>query len=133
MQQGYSLPYINGWTMFLGGVASLATAMAWEHGRVIMVSNLSGMLWWGFLLIITANVVHYNLYGYLLRHYSITLLTFAGFLSPLFGILYAMGVTGEQCGWQHLGGAVLITIGLFLFYRAELLKKKFVLPQVRSE
>ena len=49
--------------------------------RVVMLGVYS------FALVIIANIIGYNLYGYLLSRYSATFLSFAGFMTPLFAAL----------------------------------------------
>jgi drug/metabolite transporter (DMT)-like permease len=121
MQRGYSFVIINGVAMLVGGMLSMITSIM-VSGFTMPVSNWPSFLWWTMMLIISANIIVYNLYGALLRRYSITFLTFAGFLCPSFGALYEWGLTGKAVSWHYLVSLVLVIAGLYIFYRQELAK-----------
>lgn len=120
MNKGYSLPMINGVTMLVGGIGALATSFAVEGIFVKHVFDFWPFLFWVLLLIVFANGVFYNMYGWHLRRYSFTLLSFAGFLCPLFGTFYGWTFLSESVTWHHGASLVLIGSGLYLFYREEL-------------
>jgi len=115
----YSLSMINGVAMFVGGVLSMTTASIVE-GFAHPVSNWPYFFGWVAALIVVANIIVYNLYGLLLKRYSITFLTFAGFLCPSFGTLYEWLFLSGVVTWQHAASLVLIIIGLYIFYRDEM-------------
>jgi len=119
MHKGYNLGTINGVAMFIGGIMSLITASIFE-GFSAPVSNWHMFLFWVGLLIITANIVVYNFYGFLLKRYSITFLSFAGFLCPCFGTLYDWLFMGGHVTSSYFISLGLITLGLYIFYRDEL-------------
>lgn len=122
MHEGYHLGFINGMTMCVGGVFSLITSFVFE-GFIPLVSDWPLFLWWVFLLIIVANLVFYNLYAWLLKSYSITLITLAGFLSPLFGILYEWVFMGGTVTWHYFVSILFVALGLYIFYCDELKKQ----------
>jgi drug/metabolite transporter (DMT)-like permease len=122
MNKGYKLPFINGVTMLMGGVMSMATAV-FTDGFVHGVTNWPQFLLWVGLLNLTANIIVYNLYGWLLKHYSITFITFAGFLCPTFGALYEWFFMGGVITWHYIASLMLVTAGLTIFYRDELRKE----------
>ena len=119
MHKGYSFVLINGIAMLVGGLMSLLTSVLLD-GFTMPVNNWPAFLWWVLLLIISANVIVYNLYGSLLRYYSITFLTFAGFLCPSFGAVYEWLLTGKAISWHYMVSLVLVMLGLYIFYRQEL-------------
>jgi drug/metabolite transporter (DMT)-like permease len=119
MGHGYSLLLINGSAMFVGGILSMITALC-VTGFTCPVYNWGYFLFWLSLLILSANVIFYNLYGTLLRIYSITFLSFAGFLSPVFGTFYDWLFMGGIISWHYILALVLITAGLYIFYSQEL-------------
>lgn len=125
MHRGYSLVMINGIAMLGGGILSLITSLV-VHGATLPVTDWSMFLLWVGLLIISANIIVYNLYGTLLRQYSITLLTFAGFLCPSFGALYEWLLTGKVISWHYMVSLVLVMTGLYVFYRQELVKDRLI-------
>ncbi|MBX9831373.1 DMT family transporter [Candidatus Babeliales bacterium] len=119
MKKGYSFGLINGIAMFMGGIMSLATSAVFE-GFSSPIKDFWPFMMWVFLLIITANIVFYNMYSWLLQRYSITFLSFSGFLCPCFGTLYDWLFMGGTLAWQTFASLGLITIGLYLFYQDEL-------------
>lgn len=124
MDKGYGLGMINGVAMLIGGILSLGTSGIFE-GFSNPVSNWPMFLAWLSLLILAANIIVYNFYGWLLRSYSITFITFAGFLSPTFGTAYEWLFFGGQITWHHFASLLLVALGLYIFYREELSIKDF--------
>lgn len=123
MDRGYSFGMINGVAMLLGGIMSLVTAGIFE-GFAHPVKDLYPFMGWLFLLILSANIIFYNLYGFLLQRYSITFLTFAGWLSPCFATLYEWLFMGGTITWHYGVSLVLVFIGLYVFYQDELRWRK---------
>lgn len=120
MNKGYSLPMINGVTMLLGGLAALTTSFFVEGVFATHIFSLWPFLGWVLLLILLSNGLFYNLYGWHLRRYSFTLLSFAGFLCPIFGSLYGWYFLSESIKWNHLFSLILVGGGLYLFSKDEL-------------
>jgi drug/metabolite transporter (DMT)-like permease len=123
MNKNYPLALINGVAMFVGGVLSMILT-ACVGGFAHPVVSWMPFLGWLSLLILVANITVYNLYGWLLRRYSITFLTFAGFLCPSFGMLYEWLFMGGTVTWHHFVSLFFVIIGLYIFYRGELRLKK---------
>lgn len=119
MNKGYHLGLINGVAMLVGGVLSLITSGVLE-GFASPVAHWPNFLLWVFILIFVANIIVYNLYGKLLRSYSITFISFSGFLCPSFGALYEWLFMGGNVTWHYLASISLVTLGLYIFYRDEL-------------
>ncbi len=120
MAKNYSLILINGFAMLAGGIGAAITYLIVKEPGVPATTNF-----WGFFenvaaLIILSNVIFYNLYGWLLKRYTLTFLTFCGFLSPLFGVFFGWLFRGEAILWQHWVSLGMITVALFIFYREEL-------------
>ena len=122
MERGYSLLVINGIVMFFGGILSEIASLCLE-GIIPQVSNWGLFFQWIALLILVANVVVYNFYGYLMQRYSLTFISLSGFLCPVFAALYEWLFLQGTISWHYVVSLALVTIGLFLFYRTEL---KFV-------
>jgi len=124
MNRGYSLLLINGISMLVGGCMSLAT---WYVVRPVgepAVYHMSAFVINIIAMVLLANIFVYNLYGWLLRTYSVSLMATAGFLSPIFGAIYGNIFLNEPLGWQHLFSIAGIAIGLYLFFNKELSTKK---------
>ena len=116
--KAYTPMMVNGISMTCGGLMALATSM-YVDGP-FPVTNVAGFLKWSVVIILISNIICHNLYAFLLRRYSATFLSFAGFLSPLFSALYGWGLLGETISWHFFASAVLVFIGLYLFYTHEL-------------
>lgn len=123
MKKGYSFGLINGIAMFWGGVMSMMTSAVVE-GFSSPVKDFWPFMMWVFLLILVANIIFYNMYSWLLQRYSITFLTFSGFLCPCFGTLYDWLFMGGKLAWHTFASLGLITFGLYVFYQDELRLKK---------
>lgn len=119
VSKGYPLIFINGIAMLLGGIASLVTSFLYEGFWSPPVTHVWPFIGWTLSLIIASNIIFYNLYGYLLRSYSITFLSFAGFLSPLFTGLFGWLFLCERLGYPYVLSLVIIILSLWLFYTAQ--------------
>jgi len=72
------------------------------------------------LLMIISNAICYNLYGKLLKKYSATFMSFAGFTTPLFTALFDWLKFGEVASWHFYLSATIVFGGLLIFYQEEL-------------
>lgn len=124
-EYGYSPLLANGLSMSIGGFFAL------------LHSYCSGEIWapipvtqfWPFIrniisLGVISNLIAYNLYGYLLKRYSATFMSFAGLITPLFASLFGWLFLGEQITWHYAASLTIFSIGLTLFYREELSQNK---------
>jgi drug/metabolite transporter (DMT)-like permease len=127
MNRGYGFGLINGVTMLIGGILSMITAGIFE-GFAHPVKEVVPFVGWLLLLILSANIIFYNLYGFLLQYYSITFITFAGWLCPFFATFYEWFFMGGTITWHYYVSLVLVTIGLSVFYKDELKKKNITQP-----
>lgn len=132
----YSLLLINGIGMTGGGILALLLSLATEGTlalkettavipqlvdlfgivgeRLIMLGGYCSVL------VIIANIIGYNLYGYLLTRYSATFLSFAGFMTPLFAALLGWMFLGEQVTWHFFATISMVILGLYLFHEKKL-------------
>lgn len=140
----YSPILINGIGMLSGGLLALATSFYFEGFPAFIERSSQEIcaqqsyftpfltveygafvhfLVYLFLLIIVANIICYNLYGYLLTKYSPTFLSFSGFLCPLFAAFFGWLFFNEVISVYFLLTFPFIIAGLYLFYQDELSKK----------
>lgn len=110
----------NGVSMFVGGVLALGHSLAVETWDPLPVSNYPVFFECTVLLILISNLICYNLYGSLLKHYSATFMSFAGFTTPLFTALFGWLVLGEVVTWPFYLSFVIVLLGLLLFDQEEL-------------
>ena len=128
----YPLILINGISMTGGGILALILSCITEglpHIKEVAVATpgLVGLFGtsgeqlimlggYCMALVIIANIIGYNLYGYLLSRYSATFLSFAGFMTPLFAALLGWIFLNEQVTWHFFATMVLVVFGLYLFH-----------------
>jgi drug/metabolite transporter (DMT)-like permease len=136
LARDYSHILVNGIGMLVGGIMAFITSFIYEGLPQLHIpeqsqflesffsqylsnytSSILSCVTYSALLILIGNIIVYNLYGYLLRRHSPTLLSFAGFTTPLFAALLGWLFLGETISWQFLGSTVLTFIGLYLFCR----------------
>lgn len=124
---GYSSLLVNGRAMLYGGVATLLWCGLLQYNLFVPNTNhqtaVGMLIVYMVLLIITANIICYNLYGYLLRFYSATFLSLMGFLCPLFTALIGIVWFGEAISLSLILSILLFTLGVAIFYREEQKKK----------
>lgn len=140
VNKGYNPMMVNGIGMAGGGIAALLTAFIFEGfcpflwpssaddrvGAWLMpLFGATGTtIFMGFAcmlaLIIISNVVGYNLYGNLLRRYSATFLSFAGFMTPFFASLFGWYFLAEPLTMTFFISLAITVIGLYLFYEDEM-------------
>lgn len=130
----YSPVMVNGIGMFGGGVAAFIASLFVEgmphiHAAIaptsfdaFLASSIGqhapyiAFFSYMALLILIANLICYNLYGYLLGKFSPVLLSFAGFTTPLFAALYDFALTGQAISWQFAVAIIATGAGLYVFY-----------------
>jgi drug/metabolite transporter (DMT)-like permease len=118
--RSYSPIIVNGVTLFIGGVFSLILSFATESWRPVPTSNI---LYSSVFVIATAFVAHiisYNLYGFLLRRYSVVFMTLASLSMPLFTALLGYLFLLEKVPETFFISLVILSIGLYIFYRDDL-------------
>ncbi len=116
--KGHTPILINGITMLGGGLLALLTAFLWEGFQPI--SEPGPFIGWLLFVVLVSNIICYNLYGYLLKKYTATFLSFAGFIVPIFAGLYGWGLLGEVITWHFYASSIIVFVGLYLFYKDEL-------------
>jgi drug/metabolite transporter (DMT)-like permease len=118
MDKGYQLPLINGLAMLGGGLGALLTSLFFEGVAESPIYDFLPFLKYIFLLILVANILVYNLYGYLLQRYSITFVALSGLLCPIFGALFGWFFLHEALSWNHLFSLVGLSVALYIFQTA---------------
>ena len=132
----YPLLLINGISMTGGGVLALILSLITEGflgvrevtvvmPQLVDIFGVAGerlIMLGGYCLalVIIANIIGYNLYGYLLQRYSATFLSFAGFMTPLFAALLGWIFLGEQVTWHFFATISMVILGLYLFHEKKL-------------
>ncbi len=120
--------YANGYSMLMGGGLALFHSFFVESYTPIPVAEGKGFFFLKIvaLMVLISNVLCYNLYGFLLKRFTATFLSFLGLLSPLFTSLSSWVLLGESPPWIILASTGVVALGLFLVYQAEL-KQGYIL------
>ena len=136
---GYTITFANGISMLLGGLLAGITTWCIPNGFSInpmymptsflgtwlittMGADVAGIgMFVGYtvLLILITNILFYNIYGYLLKDYSATFLSFAGFTTPVFAAFFDWFFWGLIPPWYFFGTFCMIGIGMYIFYQDE--------------
>jgi drug/metabolite transporter (DMT)-like permease len=119
-ENGYSPLMANGLSMLMGGGMALMHSAAVENWNPVPVSSYIPFFECAILLIIISNLIAYNLYGFLLKKYTATFMSFAGFTTPLFTALFGWFFLGETVTWPFYLSAGIVFSGLLVFYQEEL-------------
>ncbi|MBA3958576.1 MAG: EamA family transporter [Parachlamydiaceae bacterium] len=118
--EGYSPILANGLSMLIGGIMSLTHSRLVENWDPLPVTHYVPFLECSILLIVISNLICYNLYGTLLKKYSATFMSFAGFTTPFFTALFGWAYLGEVVAWPFYLSTLILFLGLLLFYQEEL-------------
>ena len=131
MHRKYSPMMVNGIAMTCGGLLALVSSWLFEAPQTI--SHISHFAAWLAVVILISNIICHNLYGYLLTQHSATFLSFAGFIGPLFTAFYSWLLLGEVITWHFYVSAILVFIGLVLFYKDEIKKRDPLIPDTQFD
>jgi len=120
LQRGYSPLHLNGFAMLVAGCIALPCSWFMEPYAHLPWGHMGHFLFLLMSIILVANVIFYNMYGYLLRHYSATLLSFIGFITPLYTALYDWIFLDISVGYQFYVATTIVAYGIYIFYQEEL-------------
>ena len=112
----------NGISMFIGGLLALGHSFLVDGWNPMPVetANFVPFLKSVFAMTLVSNVLCYNLYGFLLKRFTATFLSFMGLFSPIFASLNSWLFLGEQPSAVIFLSTAIVSIGLWLIYSAEL-------------
>ncbi len=113
-----------GFSMILGSCLSFACSFLWEPWNPVPIyefpTHFLSFTGYLFLAIFFSNLIGYVLYTELLKTYTATFLSFAGFTEPLVAAFTGWLFLGESITWYFLLSATLVFFGLYIFYLEEL-------------
>ncbi|MGE0198066.1 MAG: DMT family transporter [Simkaniaceae bacterium] len=114
--------YANGYSMLLGGTFAFVHSFFIDNWNPIPIAagKLAPFIYGISLMTLISNILCYNLYGFMLRKYTATFLSFVGLLSPIFASLNSWILLGETPSWVILLSTAVVSLGLFIVYQAEL-------------
>lgn len=118
---GYSFILANGISMLLGGTFILMHSYIFsENWTYFPVKNWSSFIIITLISTLISNIICYNLFGYLLKSFSTTFMTFAGLITPFFASLFGFVFLSEIIYWNFLLSIILFLTGLIIFYKEEI-------------
>jgi len=115
----YSIVLINGVSMLLGGVEAFAASVAYGEVVVFPWSEFGTFIGLFLTIVLFANIF-YNFYGYLLKRYTATFLSFMGVATPLITAFYDWLFLGITIHLSFFIALILISVGVYIFYKEEL-------------
>lgn len=115
----YPIELINGISMTIGGAVSCLLFVIDSRGALFSISLTNDFPVWMFAFA-AFSLLTYMLYPHLLKSYSATFIAFAGFLEPVFGMMYGILFWGGTLTFLSALSLVILFCGLYIFYRAEL-------------
>ncbi len=132
MKLGYHPLFVNGVSMTIGGTMTLIQSAVFENWNPVPVSDYTTFFMVCGFLMVVSNFICYNLYGFLLKRFSATFISFAGFTTPLITAFMGWVFLGEGVDYSFFLSAGIVFSGLTLFYFEELsasYKEKEVLQE----
>ena len=119
-KENYSPFLVTGIAFFCGGMATLLTSFIFENWLTVApVTNILKFTSYIILVIFISEIIASNMYAALLKRYSATFLSFAGFLYPLFSALLGWFFLQEKITYNFFISAIIVGLALYLFQRAE--------------
>lgn len=110
---------INGISMFTGGCIALFASFSFEKSQLnIPYENFFIFILLLTVIIILSNIFAYNLYGTLLKKYSVMFISCASFTKPFFTDLYSWILYNKVPSLHSLLSASIIFIGIYIFYKS---------------
>lgn len=112
----------NGASMVMGGALALIQSFfvdSWSPWPVT-TGQFSSFFTVVLAMTITSNLICFNLYGYMLKRFTATFMSFAGLLSPIFASLNSWMLLGEPLSPVIFGSTAVVLLGLWIVYRTEI-------------
>lgn len=116
--------FLNGVSLFIGGLMCFAHSFLFESRPFIMTDNISQFLWYMTIMMLIQNVGAYNLQTELMHHYSATLITLFSFIMPLFTVVLGWIFLNEPITPMFFICSAGVAVGLLIFYLDELSSSK---------
>ncbi|NGX63281.1 MAG: S-adenosylmethionine/S-adenosylhomocysteine transporter [Candidatus Anoxychlamydiales bacterium] len=124
----------NGIGMLLGGIFALTHSYFFDAWTPIPVSSGHNLAFIQGILsyTIVSNIICYNLYGYLLKKYTATFMSFVGLLSPIFASFSEWVLLKTPPSPIILGSTCIIILGLYIVYKEEL-KQGYIVKEKKQK
>lgn len=117
---GYCIIMANGISMSLGGLLILINSFIFgENWNYLPIINIKNFIIITIITIIISNIICYNLFGYLLKTFSTTFMTFSGLTTPFFASLFGWVFLNEKITTNFFISIFIFLIGMIIFYIEE--------------
>lgn len=125
----------NGSSMLIGGIMAFLHSFFFDswHPIPVTTGSFTPFFGWTLLMAFVSNILCYNLYGFLLKKYTATFLSFVGLLSPIFASLHGWLFLGEPLSALIFLSTAIVCTGLWIVYAAELKQGYIVKPKAEPE
>lgn len=112
----------NGYGMLLGGIFALAHSFFFDVWNPVPINagHISQFIQALAVITLISNIICYNLYGYLLKRYTATFMSFVGLLSPIFTSFSEWILLKTPPSPIILMSTFVIIFGLWIVYKEEL-------------
>ena len=121
---------INGLSMALAGVFALSSTCVETSSYSVTSETFLPFASSLMLLVLLSNIIAYSIYGYLLKRYSVLLISCGSFIKPIAVIGYK-GIFLHEVVPGYLGySAVLLVIGLAVIYGDEVAQQEKVVATI---
>jgi drug/metabolite transporter (DMT)-like permease len=118
--RGYPPLLVNAVTMPIAGACALVTSLLFETTPLVYTGQYANFALVTLLNVAVCSGFFSTMYGWLLKKYTATLLSFAGCLTPAITAFFGWLLLGEHVSLGIIWATLLVIMGLFIFYREEL-------------
>ncbi len=126
----YDTYEINSVMMLFGGILSFISCLYVGTFTFLSLTKVPENLWLLLLYtVLIGNVLAYTLWSNLFKKYSVSFMSLIGFSIPIFSSFYGALFLGERLSFNFIIAAVVIFVGLLIFYQEES-KDKFMMKKL---
>jgi drug/metabolite transporter (DMT)-like permease len=130
----YSPLVASGFSMTLGGALALGHSyLSGESWQPFPVTSVQPFILNSLAMCLISNMICYNLYGYLLKRFTATFMSFAGLVTPLFASLFGFIFLGETITWHFFAAMILFSSGLTIFLQEEIGREEWFKNKLATE
>lgn len=115
LTRGVSPMNMQAWIAVFSAPVLLALTWPLESGQVAALEDASLLAWGGLAFVaIGSSVVAHSGMFYLMNRYPVTLVAPMLVLAPVFGVLFAVWLFGEELTWRFAIGATVTLVGVLI-------------------
>jgi|GEM_PF-1426747 len=118
-KEKYPVIFSMGTALFFGGCASCIVSFFLEPWNPLPLRNPQETVPLILFIFVTHNMISQPLYGYLVRKYPVTLVTFASLVTPITSAILSFFLYDQPIGYTFTFSVVTLAAAFFLFYHEE--------------